>query len=415
MVPVTPALSPGEAHGSPRLPHLRHRWRRDGVNASRLAASVPPFIVMDVLERAQSLERQGVDVVHLEVGEPDFDTPAKVSDRGKQAIDQGMTHYTHSQGRLTLREAIAAYHGDRYGTPIDPDRIVVTSGSSPALLLTFLALCDPGDEVILTDPHYACYPNIIAAAHAVPVYVPLYEEHGYQVSAEAIRARVTPRTRAILINSPANPTGTVLSRETLAALADIGVPVVSDEIYHGLTYGVRAHSMLEFSPDAVVINGFSKLFAMTGWRLGYAILPRDLVRPVQKLQQNYFISAGDFAQVAAEVALTQCQDDVEAMRAEYDRRRRLVLARVRHMGIQPAVEPRGAFYVFCNVSDVCRRTGMNSYQLCFDILETAHVAVTPGTDFGERGEGYLRISYATAYERIEEGMDRLAAYIDGRR
>ncbi len=381
------------------------------MHVSKLAASVPPFIVMDVLERAQCLGRRGVDVVHLEVGEPDFDTPARVVARARQAMDEGMTHYTHSLGRVSLREAIAAYHRDRYGTRVDPEHIVVTSGSSPALLLTFLALCDPGDEVILTDPHYACYPNLIAAARGVPVYVPIHEADGYQISVDAVRARITSRTRAILINSPANPTGTVLSRETLSSLADLGVPVISDEIYHGLEYGVRSPSMLEFTDQAVVINGFSKLFAMTGWRLGYAILPEPLVRPVQKLQQNYFISAGDFAQAAAVVALTECQEDVEAMRQEYDRRRQLVVARVRAMGIPLHAEPRGAFYVFCNVSDVCRKTGMNSYELCFDILQKAHVAVTPGTDFGARGEGYLRISYATAYARIAEGLDRLASYL----
>ncbi len=383
------------------------------MNVSRLADAIPPFIVMDVLERAQSLEQQGVDIVHLEVGEPDFDTPRPVVAHAREALERGMTHYTHSLGRLSLREAIAAYHEERYGTRIDPGRIVVTSGSSPALLLVFLALCDRGDEVILTDPHYACYPNLIACAGGVPACVPVREEDGFQLRAGAVRDRLTSRTRAILVNSPANPTGTVLSGETLAEIAGLGMLVISDEIYHGLEYGVRSRSILEFTDDAVVINGFSKLFAMTGWRLGYAIVPDWLVRPVQKLQQNFFISAGDFIQASAVSALTRCQDDVEAMRREYDRRRRLVVRRVREMGLGLPAEPRGAFYVFCNASEVCRRVGMSSYELCFDILGTAHVAVTPGTDFGPRGEGYLRISYAAAYHRIETGLDRLEAYLSG--
>jgi len=382
------------------------------VKVSRLASSIPPFIVMDVLERAQALEAQGADVVHLEVGEPDFDTPRAVVERANEALAEGMTHYTHSLGRVSLREAIAVHHERRYGVPVDPGRVIVTSGSSPALLLVFLAVCDPGDEVVVTDPGYACYPNLLACAGAVPVRVPIREEDGFQVSVEAVQARIGPRTRAILLNSPANPTGAVLDPGRMAAVADLGVLVISDQIYHGLEYGVRSHSILEFTSHAVVVDGFSKRFAMTGWRLGYAIVPEWLVRPVQKLQQNYFISAGDFVQVCAEVALTRCEADVEAMREAYDRRRRLVVQRVREMGLGLPVEPRGAFYVFCNVSSVCERTGMNVYELCFDILERAHVAVTPGTDFGPGGEGYVRISYATALDRIQVGLDRLARYLE---
>ena len=378
---------------------------------SEKARTIRPFLVMEVLERAEVLERQGIDIVHMEVGEPDFNTPRCVVDRAVSALREGKTHYTHSMGRLELRRSIVRAHADRYGCEVSPDRVVVTGGSSPALLLAFMAICDPGDEIILTNPYYACYPGLITFGQGRPVFVDVHEEDGFQYRTEAVRARIGPRTRAILINSPSNPTGNLLSDDVMREIADLGVLVISDEIYHGLVYEGRARSILEFTDEAIVINGFSKLFAMTGWRLGYAILPEDLVRPFQKMQQNFFISAGDFTQEAARIALSGCAEELERMRLEYDRRRRLVLKRLRGMGIEIAVEPRGAFYVFCNMKEICARTGLNAYDLAFDILERAHLAVTPGTDFGPGGEGYIRLSYATRYERIEEGMNRLQRYL----
>ena len=378
---------------------------------SEKARAIPPFIVMEVLERAQELERQGIDVVHMEVGEPDFDTPRCVVDHAIDSLQKGLTHYTHSMGRLSLREAICRFHHDQYGVNVTPERVIVTSGSSPALLLTFMALCDPGDEIILSNPHYACYPNLIAFGQGAPVYVDVFEQDGFQYRPEAIREKLTPRTQAVLINSPSNPTGNLLADSVMRRIADLGVLVVSDEIYHGLVYEGRAHSILEFTDNAVVINGFSKLFAMTGWRLGYAIVPEPMARPMQKLQQNFFISAGDFVQDCAKTALIGCGEELEAMRREYDRRRRLVLERVRAMGLGVTVEPQGAFYVFCNVKAICQASGKTSYDLSFDILENAHVAVTPGTDFGPGGEGYIRLSYATHYDRIEQGMERLERYL----
>ncbi|MFC1890256.1 pyridoxal phosphate-dependent aminotransferase [Thermodesulfobacteriota bacterium] len=378
---------------------------------SEKARSIPPFLVMEVMERAQALESRGTDVVHMEVGEPDFDTPGAVIEAAMDALGEGKTHYTHSMGRIELREGIAGYYRERYGIDVSPERIIVTSGSSPALLLVFMAICDPGDEIILTNPHYACYPPLIAFGQGRPVFVDVFEADGFQYRPESIRDAITPATRAILVNSPSNPTGNLLSDESMRAIAGLSVPVVSDEIYHGLVYEGRAHSILEFTDDAIVINGFSKLFAMTGWRLGYAIVPEALVRPIQKMQQNFFISAGDFAQSAALAALTECGEELEAMRREYDRRRKLVLSRLRDLGLGVAVEPVGAFYVFCNMKSICEKTGMDSYRLAFDILERAHLAVTPGTDFGPGGEGYIRLSYATDYERIEEGMNRLEGFL----
>lgn len=381
---------------------------------SRKAAEVPPFIVMEVMERAQALEREGLDIVHMEVGEPDFDSPAPVIEAGTRAARDGDTHYTHSMGIPELRRAIADWYDRRYGVGIDPDRIIVTSGSSPALLIAFMALCDPGDEIVISDPHYACYPNMIRFAEGVAVRVPVREEEGFAFRPADITAAVTPRTKAILVNSPSNPTGHVLPDETLRALADSGTLVISDEIYHGLVYEGRSRSMLEFTDDCVVVNGFSKLFAMTGWRLGYVIAPPDLVRPMQKIQQNFFISAGSLCQRAGLAALSECDGAADAMRDEYARRRETVFTHLLAMGRAPATPPTGAFYVFVNVKDVCARTGMNSYTLAFDILERAHVAVTPGTDFGPGGEGYIRLSYANRIDRLEDGLDRLARYFDAR-
>lgn len=379
---------------------------------SQKAQAIPPFLVMEVLEQAQALESRGHDIVHMEVGEPDFDTPECVIDNAIGSLKNGLTHYTHSMGRMELREDIAAYHLMRYGYKISPEQIIVTSGSSPALLLTFMAVCDPGDEIILSNPHYACYPNLIQFGQGKPVFVDVFEQDGFQYRPESIREKITDHTQAILINSPSNPTGNLLATDVMQEIAELGILVISDEIYHGLVYEGEARSIFEFTDNAVVINGFSKLFAMTGWRLGYAIAPEKLARPIQKLQQNFFISAGDFIQEAARRALFGCTDELQQMTAEYDRRRKLVLKRLREMDLTVQVEPQGAFYVFFNTKILCEKTGMNSYELAFDILEKAHVALTPGTDFGTAGEGYLRISYATQYDRIRVGLDHLEEYIN---
>jgi len=381
-----------------------------GLPISRRAEQIPPFMVMEVLERAQALEQKGRKIYHFEVGEPDFDTPEPIKRAADRAIQSGQTHYTHSMGKLALREAIAEHYRKRYGVRVDPARVVVTSGTSPAMLLVFAALCEAGDGVILPDPHYACYPNFLRLVDARPVRVPVSEQVGFALEPDEVRRALDARTRAVLINSPSNPTGCVLSGESMRALAEVGPLVISDEIYHGLTYEGEEHSILEYTDRAVVINGFSKLYAMTGWRLGYVILPEDLVRPVQKMQQNFFISAASFAQDAAIAALCECDREVQAMRAQYAARRRVMVERVREAGLGVACEPTGAFYVFANA----RRFGNDSLSLAFEILENAGVAVTPGMDFGPGGEGFLRFSYATALEDIEQGTARLAEYLASR-
>jgi len=367
---------------------------------------ITSFIVMDVLEKAHEMERGGVDIVHLEIGEPDFDMPQCVKAAACEALDAGYTHYTHSLGLLELREAICEYYQTTYNVTVDPGNIIVCSGTSPAIFMLFSALVEPGEEIIISDPHYACYPNFIKFIGGVPVTVPVFEEEGFQYRPEAIKEKISPRTKGIFINYPSNPTGNLISTERLEAIASLGPDIISDEIYHGLVYEGKEHSILEFTDRAFVLNGFSKLYAMTGMRLGYVIVPPEFVRPIQKIHQNFFISANAMVQKAGITALKQAGADTARMRDTYNRRRKYMLERIRGLGLGITVEPTGAFYVFANAKHVSN----DSYALAFDILEKAHVGVAPGIDFGPHGEGYLRFSYATSIENIEKGMDRLEKY-----
>ena len=374
---------------------------------SRRAREITPFLVMDILERAKELERQGEKVIHLEIGEPDHPTPQVVKDAAYRAMAAGRTQYTHSQGLIELREALSQHYLEKYKVWVKPEQFIVTSGTSPAMVLIFAGLLDPGDEVLLTDPHYACYPNFVRLVDGVPRYVPVAEADGFQLRPQELGSYLGARSKAIIINSPANPTGTLLSADRMARLAELGPYIISDEIYHGLVYEGQEHSILEFTDRAFVINGFSKLYAMTGWRLGYLIAPEDFIRPLQKLMQNFFISANPFVQLAGIAALTQAGPEVEKMRAAYDVRRRFLLAGLTKLGFRLPVPPTGAFYAFVNA----RHLSDDSYALAFDILEKAGVGVAPGIDFGAGGEGFLRFSYANSMENLAEALNRLEAYL----
>ncbi len=368
------------------------------------------FIVMDVMERAHVLEREGRSIIHLEIGEPDFDTPHCIREAGIKAIKEGKTHYTHSLGILELREAICRHYHDLYAVHVSPDQVVVASGTSPAMILIFSALLEHGDEIIVSNPYYPCYPNIINYVGGKPAFVDVHEDDGFQFRPEEVASKITPRTKAILINSPSNPTGNLLSAERMQQIAKLGPYVVSDEIYHGLVYEGKEHTILEYTDRAFVLNGFSKLYAMTGWRLGYVIAPQDFVRPMQKIQQNLFISASSVSQWAAVTALTEAQPDVERMKATYDQRRLYIIKRLKELGFGIGVDPAGAFYVLARA----RHLSDNSYELAFEILEKAGVGVAPGVDFGTNAEGYLRFSYANSIEKITEGLDRIEGFIHGR-
>ncbi len=371
---------------------------------------ISSFIVMDVLERAHEMERQGTDVIHLEVGEPDFDIPPCIKAAACKALEEGHTHYTHSMGMVELREAICDYYLRTYNVSVNPDQVVIGSGTSPVMFSLFAVLLEKGDQVIISDPHYACYPNFIRFMEGEVVTVPVYEEDGFQYRTSAIREKITEKTKGIFINSPSNPTGNLLSESRMKEIAELGPYVISDEIYHGLVYEGREHSILEFTDNAFVFNGFSKLYAMTGLRLGYMIAPKPFIRSIQKIQQNFFISPNSMVQRAGIIALRDSGDDVAQMRQIYNERRKFMIRRLREMGLGITVEPTGAFYVFANAKHISN----DSYKLSFDILEKAHVGVTPGIDFGKNGEGYLRFSYANSLENIEEGMNRLERYFQER-
>ncbi len=375
---------------------------------SKKAQEISPFIVMDVMEKAQELESKGEHVIHLEVGEPDFDTPECINEACYHAIREGKTHYTHSLGLIELREAISEDYWEKYRVKASPEQILVASGTSPAMLLLFAALLEAGDEVILSNPYYPCYPNIIRFVNGSPVFVKVLEEEGFQYLPEMIEERLSPRVKGIMINSPSNPTGNVMPAKRMKDIAEFSPFIISDEIYHGLVYEGEVHTILEFTDRAFVINGFSKLYAMTGWRLGYLIVPKEFIRPMQKIQQNLFISANSFVQWGALAGLKEAGKDIQKMRETYDRRRRFLIPRLRELGFGITVEPTGAFYILANA----KRFSENSYRFAFDILKEAKVGVAPGIDFGSNAEGYLRFCYANSLENIEEGMNRLERYLE---
>jgi aspartate/methionine/tyrosine aminotransferase len=378
---------------------------------AKRAGSIAPFLAVEVFQRAQELERQGADIIHLEFGEPDFDTPPVIREAAEKALKDGRTRYAHSLGLVPLREAIAERYLARYGVTISPDQVLVTAGTSPAMLLLFSTLLDPGDRVLLTDPHYAVYPNLIRYPGGEPIFAATFEAEGFQCRTDELAALVTPRTKAALVNSPANPTGAVMPAERLRAVGGLGLWAISDEIYHGLTYEGEEHTILEYTDRAFVLNGFSKAYAMTGWRLGYLIAPREFMRPLQTAHGNFFISTNEFVQWAALAALREASEDAERFRRIFDERRHAMVAGLRRIGLGVAVPPTGAFYVLANA----QRFGADSKALAFDILEHAHVGVTPGVDFGRRAEGFLRFSYANSLERIEEAIERIGRYLAERK
>lgn len=365
-------------------------------------------MVMEVMERAEELERAGKSIIHLEVGEPDFNTPECIKDACIRAIREGKTGYVHSLGLIELREAICQEYFESYGIVVSPDQVIVTSGSSPVMFLVFSALLNPGDEVVISNPSYACYPSFIHFLEGKATLVDVYEADGFQCLPEKIEEKLTKKTRAIFINSPSNPTGHLLSPERIEKIASLGTFVISDEIYHGLVYEGRAHSILEFTNKAFVINGFSKAYAMTGWRLGYAIVPPEFIRPMQKIHQNFFISANSFVQWAGLAALKEAKEEVAKMRDIFDQRRKFIIKRLKEIGFGICVDPTGAFYVLGNA----KKFTANSHEFAFELLENAGVGVTPGADFGSNGEGYIRFSYANSLKNIAEGMDRIERYLE---
>lgn len=365
---------------------------------------------MEVLERAQQLERQGFPIIHLEVGEPDFPTPDCIKKAAEKAIKEGKTGYTASAGLLELREAIAEHYLEKYSVSVSPNQILVTNGSSPALFLSFSVLLEAGDEVILSDPNYPCYSNMVKFLGGTPLFAKVNEDDGFHFHPEDIKEKIGSKTKAVVINSPANPTGHLLDAQTLKEIASLGPIVVSDEIYHGLVYDGKEHSILEFTDNAFVASGFSKQFAMTGWRLGYVIAPERFVRPLQKLVQNFFISANTISQWAGIAAIREAGPDARRMVEIFNKRRKLMVERLRKIGFGVAVEPAGAFYILANA----KKFADNSLEFSYKLLDKTGVGVAPGIDFGRNAEGYLRFSYASSIKNISAGLDKLEEYVSGR-
>lgn len=364
---------------------------------------------MDILDRVLEMERQGRDIVHLEKGELDFETPAAVLERAVEAMREGRTRYTSSTGLPELREAIAARHGAAHGTEVSPEQVIVNSGSSAVLLSVFLALFADGGEFAIPDPGYTAYRHYVEAVHGEVVHVPT-ADHGFRYDAELVRPHLTNRTQAVFVNFPSNPLGAVADDDQLAGFAELGPLVISDEVYDRLDLreGVRARSMLEFTDRAVVLNSFSKSFAMTGWRLGYAIVPRDAVRALRRVQQSYFISPNAFVQWAGIAALEYGDAARSEWIAELRERRDLLHAGLLRLGFRVPAAPEGAFYVFAQPPGAVN----GSVAFSAALLHKAGVATVPGSDFGPGGEGYLRFSYSTSVEWIAEGLERIGAFLE---
>jgi len=354
------------------------------------------------------------DVISLGIGEPDFKTPENILQAGVRSLNSGETHYTSNAGRLELRQALSAHLDRLYGVTYNPEtEFVVSVGVSEALYLTMTALLNPGDEVIVPTPCFVAYQAEVALAGGVAVEVACRAEDGFQLRPEAIQSAITPRTKAVLIGFPNNPTGVVADRATLLELARIAAAhdlvVISDELYDQLVYGVPHvcfPSLPEMWPRTILLGGFSKNYAMTGWRIGFAAAPADILKGLLRVHQYTIMSAPTMAQDAALEALRDGHEAVEAMRHEYNRRRELIVSGLNHLGL-PTVEPRGAFYAFPNVAV----TGMDAETFAQKLLDEQRVAVVPGTAFGPGGEGFVRCSYATAYEKIEEALLRLERFM----
>ena len=379
------------------------------------AREIESFKVMDLLKRAKELEAQGNDVVHMEAGEPDFSTAPLIKEAAHRAIDQGFTQYTPAAGIPELRQAISHFYKYRYDLDIAAERIVVTSGASGALLMVFGLLADPDTTFMMSDPGYPCNRQILRMLEARGQLVPVSAEQNFQLTPELIRQEWQANTAGVLLASPANPTGSVLHREELTAVAEAvrekGGALIVDELYHGLTYGFDAPSVLEVDPNAFVINSFSKYFGMTGWRLGWIVAPAVAVPEIEKIAQNVYISPTTVSQYAAVAAFEpETLEILEDRRHQFEIRRNVLVDGLRALGFKIPVMPEGAFYVYADASHVTN----NSFDYCWSVLEELHVAVTPGIDFGSyRANQFIRFSYTTSLERIELALSRLNTKING--
>jgi aspartate/methionine/tyrosine aminotransferase len=384
------------------------------ISLAQRMANIGTETAFEVLVRARALEAHGRSVVHLEIGEPDFDTPGHIVAAAQAALEDGYTHYGPGVGLPELRAAVSAYLGRWRGLDVDPRRVVITPGGKPVMFFTMLALVDPGDEVIYPDPGFPIYESMVRFVGAQPVPMPLREERRFRFDPDEFRGLVTDRTRLIIINSPHNPTGSMLSLADLQVIADVArerdIVVLSDEIYGRLVYNGEHHSIAGL-PDmldrTILLDGWSKTWAMTGWRLGFGVFPPALLQAVDRLIVNSVSCTASFSQRAAIAALEGPQESVDRMVAEFARRRASVVGRLNELPGIRCLEPDGAFYVFPSI----RGTGFTSQALADALLNQAGVACLSGTAFGANGEGYLRLSYANSLENLQEALERMAIFL----
>ncbi len=364
----------------------------------------------EVLARAKALERSGRHIIHLEIGEPDFDTPVHIREAAKQALDAGATHYGPSAGLPELREAIAKHVAETRGVLVSPEEVVVTPGAKPIMFFTILALVNAGDEVIYPNPGFPIYESVINFVGGVPIPIPLREENGFGFDLDLLARRLSSRTRLIIINSPENPTGGVLDQEQIGRIATLaaerGIPVLSDEIYRQFLYEGEFTSIMTIPgmrERTILLDGFSKSYAMTGWRLGYGVMPAALAEHVTRLMVNSASCTATFVQLAGLAALAGDQMPVARMVAEFKRRRDLIVDGLNRLPSVSCARPRGAFYVFPNIT----RTGRSSAEVAERLLSEAGVAVLSGAAFGQYGEGYLRLSYANSEANLKAALERM--------
>ena len=372
----------------------------------------------EVLAKAKALEKQGKDVVHLEIGEPDFDTPRNIKEAAIKAINSGYTHYGPSAGIPELREAIAQYISNTRGIKAEADEVVVTPGAKPIMFFSILALVNPGEEVLYPNPGFPIYESVVNFVGAKPVPIPLKEENDFRMDQEYVKAKITKKTKMIILNSPENPTGGVLTKEDLKVIADCisnrdDVFVLSDEIYSRIIYEGKHESIASLpgmKDKTILLDGFSKTYAMTGWRLGYGVMRKDIAQKVAQLQTNSNSCTCTFTQIAGIEALKGPQNEPERMDAEFKKRREVIVSGLNAIKGITCKKPRGAFYVFPNITG----TGMDCRKLGDYLLNEAGVAVLPGTSFGKYGEGYLRLSFANSIENIKKALDRISKVLKNR-
>jgi len=376
----------------------------------RRIEQIEPFRVMQLLERAKQLEAEGRKIIHMEIGEPDFKTPECVLAAAQSHLYKNQ-HYTPSTGAPELQTALSTWYQHEYGVDVAPARFLITPGTSGAFNMLYASLLDAGESVLLPDPGYPCQRNLIRLAGAYPINIPVTPQTRYHLNADLIQQHWQTGTRAAIVINPGNPTGTVLEKEAMRSLAEAcqqqGGYLISDEIYHGLSYGIKPPTALEVDDNAIVVNGFSKRWAMTGWRVGWAIVPEVLIEPCRRVMQNIFIAAPTLSQYAA-IAALDAKQETEMMRQAYDERRQYLLQALPKLGFDIVIEPQGAFYIYVNVA----RLTDDSRAFCWQLLEEVGVAITPGEDFGVyQSAQHIRFSYATCLDDIREGIARIAAFL----